>query len=112
MNDYLNFVQTDCFLSLNGVWLCALSHGGSRGVRGFRHHVVIAVRHRQRLGEPAPNVTGARPAIIRTVRPIISVSNLTKTYASGLQALRRIDLQIRKAKSSPCSGRTEPARRR
>jgi ABC-2 type transport system ATP-binding protein len=28
--------------------------------------------------------------------PIISVSNLTKTYASGLQALRRIDLQIRK----------------
>src|SRR6266403_2008852 len=30
------------------------------------------------------------------MRPIISVSNLTKTYASGLQALRRIDLQIRK----------------
>src|SRR6267378_2555015 len=37
-----------------------------------------------------------RPAIIRTMRPIISVSNLTKTYASGLQALKRIDLQIRK----------------
>ncbi len=30
------------------------------------------------------------------MRPIISVSNLTKTYASGLQALKRIDLQIRK----------------
>ena len=28
--------------------------------------------------------------------PIISVSNLNKTYASGLQALKRIDLQIRK----------------
>jgi ABC-2 type transport system ATP-binding protein len=28
--------------------------------------------------------------------PIISVSNLTKTYASGLQALKRIDLEIRK----------------
>src|SRR6266403_3420785 len=79
-----------------GVALRRFRHGGSRGVRGFRHRVVIAVRHRQRLGEPAPNVTGPRPAIIRTVRPIISVSNLTKTYASGLQALRRIDLQIRK----------------
>jgi len=28
--------------------------------------------------------------------PIISVSNLTKTYASGLQALKGVDLQIRK----------------
>ncbi|MGH8750647.1 MAG: ABC transporter ATP-binding protein [Burkholderiales bacterium] len=28
--------------------------------------------------------------------PIISVSNLTKTYASGLQALKRIDLEISK----------------
>src|SRR6266540_4954463 len=27
--------------------------------------------------------------------PIISISNLTKTYASGLQALKRIDLEIR-----------------
>src|SRR6266436_943581 len=79
-----------------GVALRRFRHGGSRGVRGFRHHVVIAVRHRQRFGEPAPNVTGPRPAIIQTMRPIISVSNLTKTYASGLQALRRIDLQIRK----------------
>ena len=30
--------------------------------------------------------------------PIISISNLTKTYASGLQALKRIDLEIRKGK--------------
>jgi ABC-2 type transport system ATP-binding protein len=28
--------------------------------------------------------------------PIISISNLTKTYASGLQALKQIDLEIRK----------------
>ena len=28
--------------------------------------------------------------------PIISISNLTKSYASGLQALKRIDLDIRK----------------
>jgi ABC-2 type transport system ATP-binding protein len=28
--------------------------------------------------------------------PIIAISNLTKTYASGLQALKRIDLEIRK----------------
>ena len=27
---------------------------------------------------------------------LLSISNLTKTYASGLQALRRIDLEIRK----------------
>ena len=30
------------------------------------------------------------------MRSIISISNLNKTYASGLQALKRIDLQIRK----------------
>src|SRR5712664_3352445 len=28
--------------------------------------------------------------------PIISISNLTKTYASGLQALKKVDLEIRK----------------
>src|SRR3977135_2281909 len=28
--------------------------------------------------------------------PIISISGLTKTYASGLRALKRIDLEIRK----------------
>src|SRR5256885_15143332 len=97
MNDLPEFGADRLFaFPESGVALRRFRHGESRGVRGFRHHVVIAVRHRQRLGEPAPNVTGARPAIIRTMRPIISVSNLTKTYASGLQALRRIDLQIRK----------------
>ncbi len=30
------------------------------------------------------------------MQPILSISNLTKTYASGLQALKGIDLQIRK----------------
>src|SRR5918992_251613 len=33
---------------------------------------------------------------IAPMSPIISISNLTKTYASGLQALKRIDLDIRK----------------
>ena len=28
--------------------------------------------------------------------PIISISNLTKTYATGVQALKRIDLDISK----------------
>ncbi|MGH6608738.1 MAG: ABC transporter ATP-binding protein, partial [Burkholderiaceae bacterium] len=32
----------------------------------------------------------------RTSRPIISIANVTKTYASGLQALKAIDLQIHK----------------
>jgi ABC-2 type transport system ATP-binding protein len=31
------------------------------------------------------------------VEPIISVSNLSKTYASGFQALKRIDLEIRRS---------------
>src|SRR6266513_4691128 len=30
------------------------------------------------------------------MQPIISVSNLSKTYASGFRALRRIDLDIRR----------------
>ena len=30
------------------------------------------------------------------MRPVITVSNLSKTYASGLQALRNIDLEIRR----------------
>src|SRR5262245_36892992 len=29
------------------------------------------------------------------ISPIIQISNLTKTYASGLQALKRVDLEIR-----------------
>ena len=33
---------------------------------------------------------------IAPMAPMISISNLTKTYASGLQALKRIDLEIRK----------------
>jgi ABC-2 type transport system ATP-binding protein len=32
----------------------------------------------------------------RRMQPIISVSNLSKTYASGFQALKRIDLEIRR----------------
>jgi ABC-2 type transport system ATP-binding protein len=31
---------------------------------------------------------------VASMPPIISISNLTKTYASGLQALKRIDLEI------------------
>ena len=35
-------------------------------------------------------------ANIALMPPILSVSNLTKTYASGLQALKSVDLEIRK----------------
>jgi ABC-2 type transport system ATP-binding protein len=35
-------------------------------------------------------------AIVAFMQPIISVSNLSKTYASGFQALKRIDLSIRR----------------
>jgi ABC-2 type transport system ATP-binding protein len=39
---------------------------------------------------PLPARAGGDPP------PLISISNLTKTYASGLQALKRVDLEIRK----------------
>ncbi len=42
---------------------------------------------------PGPGQT-PRPA--RTSDPIISVSGLSKTYASGFQALRQVDLEIRR----------------
>ena len=32
----------------------------------------------------------------RPILPIISISNLNKTYASGLRALENVDLEIRK----------------
>src|SRR5437660_12911320 len=34
--------------------------------------------------------------ILGPMSPIISVANLSKTYASGLQALKNIDLEIRR----------------
>src|SRR5579859_8297062 len=41
--------------------------------------------------------SSAREAVKLTrMSPIISISNLTKTYASGFQALKNIDLQISK----------------
>ena len=45
----------------------------------------------------SPNTFRERSAAkVAPVPPIISISKLTKTYASGLQALKRIDLEIRK----------------
>ena len=44
--------------------------------------------------------------------PIISVSNLSKTYGSGFKALNGINLDIAAARSLRCSGRTAPARPR
>jgi ABC-2 type transport system ATP-binding protein len=35
-------------------------------------------------------------AAVAPVRPLLAISGLTKTYASGLQALKRVDLEIRK----------------
>ena len=44
--------------------------------------------------------------------PIISISNLTKTYASGLQALKGINLDIRKGEIFALLGPTVRAKRR
>jgi ABC-2 type transport system ATP-binding protein len=35
-------------------------------------------------------------AVAPAVRPLLAISGLTKTYASGLQALKRVDLEIHK----------------
>jgi ABC-2 type transport system ATP-binding protein len=41
--------------------------------------------------------TEERPAMARYVHaPIISIRNLTNTYASGFQALKGVDLDIRR----------------
>src|SRR5258705_411687 len=54
-----------------------------------------AGRHEQTAG-----ASGARAVLqsrqSRAMPPVISISHLTKTYASGLHALKRIDLEIRK----------------
>ena len=36
-----------------------------------------------------------------TLQPVISVSNLDKTYASGFRALEEVNLEIRRVRSSP-----------
>ncbi len=46
------------------------------------------------------------------MQPIISVNQLSKTYASGFQALKKIDLEIRQGEIFACSARTAPARPR
>jgi ABC-2 type transport system ATP-binding protein len=43
-----------------------------------------------------PESSSRNDVKLASVQPIIAISNLTKTYASGLQALKRIDLEIRK----------------
>src|SRR5580765_7215986 len=57
--------------------------------------VGAAGRHEQTAG-----ASGARAVLQsrqnRAMPPVISISNLTKTYASGFHALKRIDLEIHK----------------
>jgi len=46
------------------------------------------------------------------MEPIISISNLSKTYATGFQALKNINLKSTAGKSLRCSGRTARGKRR
>ena len=46
------------------------------------------------------------------MQPIISISNLSKTYASGFQALKEIDLDIRRGEIFALLGPTARARPR
>jgi ABC-2 type transport system ATP-binding protein len=55
-----------------------------------------AAAARQRAGSPAPPALPRRCDTIDPVTAIVSISQLTKTYASGLQALKSVDLEIRK----------------
>lgn len=43
--------------------------------------------------------------------PILRISDLNKTYASGFQALKGINLEIRRGEIFALLGRTGPARR-
>ena len=47
--------------------------------------------------------------MVAAMRPVISISKLTKTYPSGLSALKDIDLEIRKGEIFALLGRTAPA---
>ena len=46
------------------------------------------------------------------MQSIISIKDLTKTYAGGFEALKKTDLEIRRGEIFACSARTAPARRR
>jgi hypothetical protein len=48
---------------------------------------------------PSPSRYTDRSMILQ---PVISVSNLDKTYASGFRALKEINLDIRRGRSSLC----------
>jgi ABC-2 type transport system ATP-binding protein len=43
---------------------------------------------------------------------VVSVKGLTKTYSSGLHALKGVDLEIRRGEIFACWAPTAPARRR
>jgi ABC-2 type transport system ATP-binding protein len=54
-------------------------------------------RHRPVTAGHKKLVASARAAVILpAMQPILSISNLSKTYASGFQALRQINLEIRR----------------
>ena len=55
--------------------------------RGAERSAVRAANHRTRQARLADS--GGTP-------PVVSISNLTKTYASGLEALKNVNLEIRK----------------
>jgi len=46
------------------------------------------------------------------MQPVISIKNLSKTYASGFQALKNVNLDIRRGEIFACSVPTAPARPR
>jgi len=46
------------------------------------------------------------------MQPAISISQLSKTYASGFKALNGVDLEIRSGEIFALLGPTAPARRR
>src|SRR5262245_42029685 len=61
-----------------------MTEGASASERSFGAH------------DRAPGVGTGRSSIIAAMQPIISVTNLSKTYASGLHALKNVNLEIRR----------------
>jgi ABC-2 type transport system ATP-binding protein len=52
--------------------------------------------HRLHPGSGEQRVRFSQPTVVTSMQPIISVANLSKTYASGFQALKNVDLDVRR----------------
>src|ERR1700687_5708188 len=60
---------------------------------------VVFVGHRLHPGAGEQRVRFSQPTVVTSMQPIISVAHLSKTYASGFQALKNVDLDVRRGET-------------